>query len=59
MDCYWFGLLALQELALADPNAVLAAARSAERQRAGDDPLVEVPGAVPRAGIPRIFRAAA
>ena len=52
MDCYWFGLLVLQELALADPHAVLAAARPAERERAGDDPLVEVPGVGAEGGQP-------
>jgi hypothetical protein len=44
-------VLLLQKLALADPHAVLAAARPAQRQRARDDLLVEVPGA-PRASPP-------
>jgi hypothetical protein len=52
-------MLLLQELALAHPHAMLAAVRPTERQRTGDDPLVEVPGAVPRPGIPRTFRATA
>ena len=39
-------MLRLQELALADPHPVLAAARPAERQGARDDLLVQRPGLV-------------
>jgi hypothetical protein len=45
-------VLLFQELAPADPDAALAAARPAERQRTGDDLPVEVPGQVPKGGQP-------
>jgi hypothetical protein len=45
-------VLLLQELAPADPHAVLAAARHAERQRTGDVLPVEVPRAGAEGGQP-------
>jgi hypothetical protein len=50
-------MLLLQELALADAHAVLAAARPAQRESTGGNLLVQLPRACAERGSPRTFRA--